>query len=62
MWMVFFRFYIIKEIKWGGVKYDLDERDDGRRMYLLFLFKVFLEVVKRSLLWDDVEMDVIYLF
>lgn len=58
--LFWFRSHTTKEIKWGGAKHDPDERDDGRRMHPLSSFKAFLEVVKRSLPWDDVEMDAIH--
>ncbi|RVW37586.1 Phytochrome C [Vitis vinifera] len=49
------------EIKWGGAKHDPDDKDDGRKMHPRSSFKAFLEVVKRrSLPWEDVEMDAIH--
>ncbi|CAK9173904.1 unnamed protein product [Ilex paraguariensis] len=56
-----FRSHTAKEIKWGGAKHDPDDKDDGRKMHPRSSFKVFLEVVKRrSLPWEDVEMDAIH--
>lgn len=59
--MRFFRSHTAKEIKWGGAKHDPDEKDDGRKMHPRSSFKAFLEVVKRrSLPWEDIEMDAIH--
>ncbi|KAH9559737.1 hypothetical protein CY35_06G072100 [Sphagnum magellanicum] len=59
--LFWFRSHTAKEIKWGGAKHDPDERDDGRKMHPRSSFKAFLEVVKRrSLPWEDVEMDAIH--
>uniref|UniRef100_A0A1D1YEP2 Phytochrome n=1 Tax=Anthurium amnicola TaxID=1678845 RepID=A0A1D1YEP2_9ARAE len=57
-----FRSHAAKEIKWGGAKHDpVDKDDDGRKMHPRSSFKAFLEVVKRrSLPWEDVEMDAIH--
>nr|AHZ63947.1 phytochrome [Pilularia globulifera] len=59
--LFWFRSHTAKEIKWGGAKHDPDDRDDGRKMHPRSSFKAFLEVVKkRSLQWEDVEMDAIH--
>ncbi|KAJ7526284.1 hypothetical protein O6H91_16G000600 [Diphasiastrum complanatum] len=59
--LFWFRSHTAKEVKWGGAKHDPDDRDDGRRMHPRSSFKAFLEVVKRrSLPWEDVEMDAIH--
>ncbi|KAG6387055.1 hypothetical protein SASPL_152237 [Salvia splendens] len=59
--LFWFRSHTAKEIKWGGAKHDPVEKDDGRKMHPRSSFKAFLEVVKkRSLLWEDVEMDAIH--
>ncbi|MQM01146.1 hypothetical protein Taro_033895 [Colocasia esculenta] len=57
-----FRSHTAKEIKWGGAKHDpVDKDGDGRKMHPRSSFKAFLEVVKRrSLPWEDVEMDAIH--
>lgn len=59
--LFWFRSHTAKEIKWGGARHDPEERDDGRKMHPRSSFKAFLEVVKRrSLPWEDVEMDAIH--
>nr|AHZ63938.1 phytochrome [Botrypus virginianus] len=59
--LFWFRSHTAKEIKWGGAKHDPGEKDDGRKMHPRSSFKAFLEVVKRrSLPWEDVEMDAIH--
>lgn len=59
--LFWFRSHTAKEIKWGGAKHDPNEKDDGRKMHPRSSFKAFLEVVKRrSLPWEDVEMDAIH--
>nr|AHZ63967.1 phytochrome [Encephalartos barteri] len=59
--LFWFRSHTAKEIKWGGAKHDPEDRDDGRRMHPRSSFKAFLEVVKRrSLPWEDIEMDAIH--
>ncbi|KAA8524865.1 hypothetical protein F0562_011288 [Nyssa sinensis] len=59
--LFWFRSHTAKEIKWGGAKHDPGDKDDGRRMHPRSSFKAFLEVVKRrSLRWEDVEMDAIH--
>lgn len=59
--LFWFRSHTAKEIKWGGAKHDPDDKDDGRKMHPRSSFKAFLEVVKRrSVPWEDVEMDVIH--
>nr|AHZ63996.1 phytochrome [Bryum argenteum] len=59
--LFWFRSHTAKEVKWGGAKHDPGEKDDGRRMHPRSSFKAFLEVVKRrSLPWEDVEMDAIH--
>ncbi|XP_010906221.1 phytochrome C [Elaeis guineensis] len=57
-----FRSHAAKEIKWGGAKYEPDNRDEGgQKMHPRSSFKAFLEVVKRrSLPWEDIEMDAIH--
>ncbi|XP_074566806.1 phytochrome C isoform X1 [Curcuma longa] len=57
-----FRSHTAKEIKWGGAKHEpVDKDDEDRRMHPRTSFKAFLEVVKkRSLPWEDVEMDAIH--
>eukprot|EP01018_Ginkgo_biloba_P003668 Gb_17897 [translate_table: standard] len=59
--LFWFRSHTAKEIKWGGAKHDPDDKDDGKRMHPRSSFKAFLEVVKRrSLPWEDIEMDAIH--
>ncbi|XP_042519995.1 phytochrome C [Macadamia integrifolia] len=59
--LFWFRSHTAKEIKWGGAKHDPVIKDDGRKMHPRSSFKAFLEVVKRrSLPWEDVEMDAIH--
>jgi PAS domain-containing protein len=59
--LFWFRSHTAKEIIWGGAKHDPNDKDDGRRMHPRSSFKAFLEVVKRrSLPWEDVEMDAIH--
>ncbi|XP_024398881.1 phytochrome 1-like [Physcomitrium patens] len=59
--LFWFRSHTAKEIKWGGAKHDPGEKDDNRKMHPRSSFKAFLEVVKRrSLPWEDVEMDAIH--
>ncbi|KAM1429640.1 hypothetical protein ACFX2I_045813 [Malus domestica] len=59
--LFWFRSHTAKEIKWGGAKHDPDDKDDGRKMHPRSSFKAFLEVVKRrSVPWEDIEMDVIH--
>ena len=60
-YLFWFRSHTAKEIKWGGAKHDPGDKDDGRKMHPRSSFKAFLEVVKRrSLPWEDVEMDAIH--
>lgn len=59
--LFWFRCHTANEIKWGGAKHDPVDKDDGRKMHPRSSFKAFLEVVKRrSLPWEDVEMDAIH--
>ncbi|KAF5482617.1 hypothetical protein F2P56_003173 [Juglans regia] len=59
--LFWFRSHTAKEIKWGGAKHDPDDKDNGRKMHPRSSFKAFLEVVKRrSVPWEDVEMDAIH--
>ncbi|KAH7843513.1 hypothetical protein Vadar_017511 [Vaccinium darrowii] len=59
--LFWFRSHMANEIKWGGAKHDPEDKDDSRRMHPRSSFKAFLEVVKRrSLPWEDVEMDAIH--
>ncbi|KAL2458307.1 Phytochrome C [Forsythia ovata] len=59
--LFWFRSHTAKEIKWGGAKHDPADKDDVRKMHPRSSFKTFLEVVKRrSLPWEDVEMDAIH--
>ncbi|XP_057955504.1 phytochrome C [Malania oleifera] len=59
--LFWFRSHTAKEIKWGGSKHDPNDKDDGRKMHPRSSFKAFLDVVKRrSLPWEDVEMDAIH--
>nr|GMC83976.1 phytochrome C [Ipomoea batatas] len=58
--LFWFRSHTAKAIKWGGAKHDPGDKDDGRKMHPRSSFKAFLEVVKRSLPWEDVEMDAIH--
>ncbi|XP_041006035.1 phytochrome C isoform X2 [Juglans microcarpa x Juglans regia] len=59
--LFWFRSHTAKEIKWGGAKHDPDDKDKGRKMHPRSSFKAFLEVVKRrSVPWEDVEMDAIH--
>ncbi|XP_031371967.1 phytochrome C [Punica granatum] len=59
--LFWFRSHTAKEIKWGGAKHDSGDQDDGKRMHPRSSFKAFLEVVKRrSIPWEDVEMDAIH--
>ncbi|KAF6141458.1 hypothetical protein GIB67_021274 [Kingdonia uniflora] len=59
--LIWFCSHVAKEIKWGGAKHDPIDKGDRRKMYPRTSFKAFLEVVKRrSLPWEDVEMDAIH--
>ncbi|KAK9132402.1 hypothetical protein Scep_011930 [Stephania cephalantha] len=59
--LFWFRSNVAKEVKWGGVKHHIDDRDDAGRMHPRSSFKVFLEVVKhRSLPWEIWEMNAIH--
>lgn len=60
--LFWFRSHTAKRIKWGGAKHDRVDKDgDGRKMHPRSSFQAFLEVVKRrSLPWEDVEMDAIH--
>ncbi|KAG8364488.1 hypothetical protein BUALT_Bualt18G0002500 [Buddleja alternifolia] len=59
--LFWFRSHAAKDIKWSGTKHNPNEKDDGRKMHPRSSFKAFLEVVKRrSLPWEDVEMDAIH--
>ncbi|CAL9091245.1 unnamed protein product [Musa acuminata var. zebrina] len=60
--LFWFRSHTAKEIIWGGAKHEpVDKDDEDRRMHPRTSFKAFLEVVKRrSLPWEDVEMDAIH--
>ncbi|KAL0405131.1 UNVERIFIED_CONTAM: Phytochrome C [Sesamum latifolium] len=59
--LFWFRSHTAKEVKWGGAKHDPHDKDDGGKMHPRSSFKAFLEVVKRrSLPWEDVEMDAIH--
>lgn len=59
--LFWFRSHTAKEIKWGGAKHHPEDKDDGQRMHPRSSFKAFLEVVKRrSLPWDNAEMDAIH--
>lgn len=57
-----FRSHVANDIKWGGAKHDPAAKgDEGRKMHPRSSFEAFLEVVKRrSLPWEDVEMDAIH--
>ncbi|KAL6514744.1 Phytochrome A1 [Orobanche gracilis] len=60
-WLFWFRSHTAAEIRWGGAKHELGEKDDGRKMHPRSSFSVFLKVVKkRSLPWKDYEMDGIH--
>ncbi|KAL6560645.1 Phytochrome A1 [Orobanche gracilis] len=60
-WLFWFRSHTAAEIRWGGAKHDLGEKDDGRKMHPRSSFTAFLEVAKtRSLPWKDYEMDGIH--
>eukprot|EP01018_Ginkgo_biloba_P004762 Gb_30665 [translate_table: standard] len=59
--LFWFRSHTTKEMKWGGAKHHLDDKNNGQRMHPRSSFKVFLEVAKRiSLPWENVEMDAIH--
>ncbi|KAK4369303.1 hypothetical protein RND71_013095 [Anisodus tanguticus] len=61
--LFWFRSHTAKEIKWGGAKHLPGDKAkaNGRKMHPRSSFKAFLEVVKRrSLPWEDVEMDGIH--
>ncbi|XP_010252757.1 PREDICTED: phytochrome C-like [Nelumbo nucifera] len=59
--LFWFRSHTAKKIKWGGAKHDPVVKDGGRKVHPRSSFKAFLEVVKRrSLPWEDVEMDAIH--
>ncbi|XP_077214566.1 phytochrome C isoform X2 [Tasmannia lanceolata] len=60
--LFWFRSHTAKEIKWGGAKHDPSDKDgDSRKMHPRSSFMAFLDVVKRrSLPWEDVEMDAIH--
>eukprot|EP00897_Mesotaenium_endlicherianum_P000321 jgi/Mesen1/1028/ME000121S00103 len=53
-----FRSHTAKEVRWGGRKHVKGEVDDGRKMHPRSSFQAFLDTVKkRSLPWNDVELD-----
>ncbi|CAH9060605.1 unnamed protein product [Cuscuta europaea] len=58
--LFWFRSHTAKAIKWGGAKNNPTDMDDERKMHPRSSFKAFLEVVKRSLPWEDMEMDAIH--
>ncbi|CAM8920964.1 unnamed protein product [Rhodiola kirilowii] len=59
--LFWFRSHTALEIRWGGAKHELGEKDDGKRMHPRSSFMAFLEVVRsRSLLWKEFEMDAIH--
>lgn len=59
--LFWFRSHTAAQIRWGGAKHELGEKDDGTKMHPRSSFKAFLEVVKtRSLPWKDFEMDAIH--
>ncbi|KAK9749765.1 hypothetical protein RND81_02G148500 [Saponaria officinalis] len=59
--LFWFRSHTAAEIKWGGAKHEMGEKDDGTKMHPRSSFKAFLEVVKRrSVPWKDYEMDAIH--
>ncbi|KAM1274289.1 hypothetical protein ACFX15_023650 [Malus domestica] len=43
--LFWFRSHTTKEIKWGGLTHDPDDKDDGRKMHPRSSLKAFLEVV-----------------
>lgn len=57
-----FRSHTAKEIKWGGAKHEpVNRGEEGQKLQPRSSFKAFLEVVKRrSLPWEDIEMDAIH--
>ncbi|XP_076957878.1 phytochrome B-like [Bidens hawaiensis] len=59
--LFWFRSNTAKEIKWGGAKHHPNDKDDGQRMNPRSSLNAFLEVVKRrSLPWENGEMDAIH--
>ncbi|XP_057847047.2 phytochrome isoform X2 [Cryptomeria japonica] len=59
--LFWFRSHTAREIKWGGAVHSASDRDDGKKMHPRNSFKAFIDVVKkRSLPWEDVEMDAIH--
>ncbi|CAH9104218.1 unnamed protein product [Cuscuta europaea] len=59
--LFWFRSRTVKHIKWGGARHYPQDKDEGQRMHPRSSFKVFLDVVKRrSLPWDNAEMDAIH--
>ncbi|KAK9153222.1 hypothetical protein Sjap_000702 [Stephania japonica] len=59
--LFWFRSHVAKEVKWGGARHHVHDRDDAGTMHPRTSFKVFLEVVKhRSLPWEIWEMNAIH--
>ncbi|KAH9624024.1 hypothetical protein KSS87_008617 [Heliosperma pusillum] len=59
--LFWFRSHTAAEIKWGGAKHEMGEKDDGSKMHPRSSFKAFLEVVKRrSVPWKEYEMDAVH--
>lgn len=59
--LFWFRSHTAAQIRWGGAKHELGDKDDGTKMHPRSSFKAFLDVVKtRSLPWKDFEMDAIH--
>jgi phytochrome B len=58
--LFWFRSQTAKELKWGGAEHHSGDKDDGR-MHPRSSFKAFLERVKRrSLPWENLEIDAIH--
>ncbi|KAG4124410.1 hypothetical protein ERO13_D10G038800v2 [Gossypium hirsutum] len=59
--LFWFRSHTAKEVKWGGAKHHLEDKDDSGRMHPRSSFNAFLEVVKsRSLPWEIPEINAIH--
>ncbi|MCL7030492.1 hypothetical protein MKW94_021250 [Papaver nudicaule] len=59
--LFWFRCRIEKEVKWGGAKHHIKDKDDDGKLHPRTSFKAFLEEVKyKSLPWRILEMNAIH--
>ena len=55
-YLMWFRPHIARAVKWGGAK----QGEEVGKLCPCTSFNAFLEIVKRSTLWEDVEMDEVH--